>query len=344
MEMCIMIRFIQYEYTYVPKINQWSCYKLRFHMRPVPYVVCTRGGLGGSLGVVSMRGDVASADLPTAFASIASARFSGQSLSSAAYEEIMLACVEQQRGLATYRLLEEAAADGMRLGDLSSRAQDLLRPLLPPEAEQWVQESDGDSCIDGATADAATAGAATVDAAIPSRSSDGDSLWMDALPSLWVEPNPERLFECNSSTLADGWEAVSHAVAPVLFKGVAAHWPALTQWNLPLLRRSMRRAMVRVSPGPAVTFCRESHPEVRSGRIKPPSRTAVMDVGEFVDRLHNGRRHRPPLLYGDGERCYLQALAPYQMMEQTDFSFLSTASASPCPPPPYPHLPPPNPI
>ena len=71
----------------------------------------------------------------------------------------------------------------------------------------------------------------------------------------------------------------------MLFRGACDAWPAVSgtsasggQWDLGLLRRSMRRAMVRVAPSPAVTFCRESHPDVRAGIVTPPSRTCVMKV------------------------------------------------------------------
>ena len=92
----------------------------------------------------------------------------------------------------------------------------------------------------------------------------------------------------------------------------------------------MRRGMVRVSPSPQVTFCRESHPDVIQRKLTPPSRTLLMSIDEFVDRLHVGRAGRVPLLYGaKGERCYLQALAPHELMRDVDFSFLCASQQPP---------------
>ena len=79
----------------------------------------------------------------------------------------------------------------------------------------------------------------------------------------------------------------------------------------------------------AGNLCRESHPDVRSGALQPPSRTVLMSTQEFVDRLSSNRAGRTPLLYGDDERCYLQALAPHAMMADVDFAFLDYASQPP---------------
>ena len=80
---------------------------------------------------------------------------------------------------------------------------------------------------------------------------------------------------------------------------------------------------------PAVTFCRESHPDVREGLVAPPSRTCVMKVAEFSRRLRRRRGGLRPLLYGEGERVYLQALAPHAMMQLTDFGFLAAPPERP---------------
>lgn len=50
-----------------------------------------------------------------------------------------------------------------------------------------------------------------------------------------------------------------------------------------------------------------------------------MNVSEFADRLRVGRRGRQAVLHED-ERCYMQALAPYEMMRQIDFSFFTSDS------------------
>jgi len=229
----------------------------------------------------------------------------------------MMACVESGRGLAAYRLYEEAAADGLRWRQLSREARSVLQPRLPPEAE--------------------AVGHRRSRLAVPRRllragRRQPGELCRDALPELWVSPSASvATFDCRpgsgrDAALAAAWEAVASREAPVLMRGVGEAWPALEAWDLRLLRRTMRRAMVRVSPSAAVTFCRESHPDVRAGLLEPPSRTVVMGVPELVERLHADRGGRAPLLYGEDERVYLQALAPYAMMRLVDFSFLPTAT------------------
>ena len=234
-------------------------------------------------------------------------------MSSSAYERLMLECVSAGYTVACYRLMEEAAADGLRLSKFSALARHELANSVPPEAEDLLE------------------GTRSVGR---SRSRSG-VLITDELPELWVTPSvPVQTFDCRpgearEEALAAAWAAVSKRDAPVLFRGVGAQWPALRSWSLPRLVRSMQRAMVRVAPSNCVTFCRESHPDVRSGAVVPPSRTTIMNVAEFADRLHVGRAGRSPLMYGAGERCYLQALAPYSMMRELDFSFLPEQQPQP---------------
>ena len=247
--------------------------------------------------------------LPDAFEAIARARTASRDIAPAAYEKVMQECIATGRPVAVYRLMEEAAADGVRLSQFSSRA--MFDGLLPPEAED-LRSSSGPSEVQ-LSADATP------------------KLFSDALPQLWAKPcGSVQAFDCtdhanNDEALSTAWATASMANAPVLFRGVGATWPAARAFSLPELARSLQRGMVRVSPSSRVTFCRESHPEVRSGAFEPPSRTVIMDVREFIDRLHVRRGGRPPMLYGEEERCYLQALAPYSMMRQLDFSFLPSA-------------------
>ena len=250
-------------------------------------------------------------ELESAFSAVAASRSAGRQIAPTAFERLMVGLVESGRGVAVYRLMEEAAADGVRYADFSPSTRALLQGLLPPEAEEWQG---------GASA------------ASPAHSA-APTLISDELPPLWVSPSGSvRSFDCRRGAgreraLAAAWAVVREASAPVLLRGVGADWPACDEWSLALLRTSMERAMVRVSPSSAVTFCRESHPDVRAGVVAAPSRTAIMAVDEFVARLHHGRGGRAPLLYGSGERCYLQALAPYAMMRQVDFSFLPSDAA-----------------
>ena len=113
-----------------------------------------------------------------------------------------------------------------------------------------------------------------------------------SLPPLWVRSTGKvkTTFECggenSDATLAAAWEAVGRRDAPVLFRGVGAHWPALHSWTLPALRDSLSRGMVRVSPSNLVTFCRESHPDVQSGKLIPPSRNYGHELA-----WHDGNGH-----------------------------------------------------
>ena len=213
----------------------------------------------------------------------------------------------------TDRVYEEAVSDGVRFGALSPEAQEVLRTRLPPEAE---------ACEGHAVPPS------------PNIATDG-RVWCDPLPELWVAEShvPQVAeFDCSPRTgdrdaqIAAAWEAISEREAPVLLRGVGEHWPALSEWTVDLLRESMERAMVRVSPSSSVTFCRESHPDVVAGKVEPPSRTFTMTTAEFADRLRLDRNGRRPLLYAEDERVYLHALAPHEMMRLVDFDFLAAAS------------------
>ena len=254
---------------------------------------------------------IAPLELPARIAELSLSRAAGVAHSAPTYESLMLACVQNGRPTYAYRLLEEGVADGLRLREFSAETRAVLDGLIPPEAEEQH---------------------ATATASARDRPPRGPLL-VDPPPSLWVRPaSSVRSFECarrGGASLAAAWAAVAMRSEPVLFRGVGASWPALQSWTLPTLCNSLRRGMVRVSPDARVTFCRESHPDVRSGAFAPPSRTLIMDVEEFVDRLHHGRAGRSPLLYGAGERCYLQALAPHGMMRDVDFSFLEHAARPP---------------
>ena len=248
-----------------------------------------------------------SLDLPTRIAQLSLSRAAGISHSPATYENLMLDCVEQGRTTYAYRLLEEGAADGLRLSEFSPKARAALDGLIPPEAEQRPTHS--------------------------SSSSARGHLLVDTPHPLWVRPSaPVRTFDCSSrdpSVLAKAWAAAAKRNEPILFRGVGSSWRALDTWTLDSLCANLRRGAVRISPDSRVTFCRESHPDVRSGALQPPSRTVLMSTHEFVDRLSSNRAGRTPLLYGDDERCYLQALAPHAMMADVDFAFLDYASQPP---------------
>ena len=254
-------------------------------------------------------------DLGTVLAEVSAQRSSGVRVPASTYSEVMLGCIDAGIPFAAYRVYEEAIADGLRFDELSLPAQEALRTRLPPEAE---------ACKGHAVPP------------LPPSPASG-RVWCDPLPDLWVagESAPSQVaeFDCSqragerrNANIAAAWEAISEREAPVLLRGVGEHWPALSEWTLDLLLESMERAMVRVSPSASVTFCRESHPDVVAGKVEPPSRTFSMTTTEFADRLRLDRNGRRPLVYGEDERVYLQALAPHEMMRRVDFDFLAAAS------------------
>ena len=96
-----------------------------------------------------------------------------------------------------------------------------------------------------------------------------------------VRPVPVRTFACTSEQeLQRAWAAVAERDAPVLFRGVGAHWPALRTWTLPSLRKGFARAMVRVSPSSQVTFCKESRRALARGAVGQRG-TAGIAVSRF---------------------------------------------------------------
>ncbi len=241
-------------------------------------------------------------DVPASFARLAAARAAGLPGSKREYSRLLASLAESGSGSVLYRCYEEALQDGVRFADLSSAARRALDGRVPPDAE--------------AVARTAAGGEPSESAAPP--------LLSDPPPQLWVTPS-SRVVEVDASSagaLARAWELIGRAEGPVLLRGVGRHWPALEEWDLATLADALPRAMVRVSPSPGVTFCRESHPAVRRGALTPPSRTVAMAASEFCRRLRAGRGGLPPALYAEGERCYLQALAPHAMMDGVDFAFL----------------------
>ena len=231
-------------------------------------------------------------ELGSSLASLSASRSAGLRPSASDYSSLLLDCAGSGLIAAAYRVYEQAIADGVRFSDLSEATQQALELRVPPEAEAFDSHTH------------------------PSTQAPADrQLWADPLPPLWVGAgNAVHAFDCSlgpqrDRELALSWDAVASRTGPVIFRGVGGHWPALSGWTLDRLSASMERGMVRVAPTAAVTFCRESHPDVRSGAVTPPSRTVSMATSEFVDRLCVGRQGRKPLFYEAGERVYMQASA-----------------------------------
>ena len=254
------------------------------------------------------------ADLPSALGQLAATRAAGGSVPVRDYSAVLEACAEVSP-MALYRVFEEAISDGVRVDDLSPGVREILRGRTPPEVESIAQRR-GDL--------------------LRSLRKQPDELWSDALPAVQLTPaGAVDEFDClvgrgpeaREAALEAAWASVE-AGRPTLFRGVGAHWPAVQEWTVETLRAQLRRGVVRIAPSSAVTFCRESHPDVQSGAIAPPSRSFVMSTEEFDDRLRAGRRGRAPLLYDEDERVYLQALAPHAMMRQVDLSFIPSAQTA----------------
>lgn len=162
--------------------------------------------------------------LAASLSELASSRAAGVVVEAAQYSRVMEECVSSAAPLAAYRVYEQAISDGVTFGDLSRSTQALLRSRLPPEAEEC--EGHENECFP-------QPGAA-------------DLFWCDPLPSLWVDNGagaPQvKEFDCSllagderEIAIAAAWEVVAERSAPVLFRGVGAHWPAVRQWSLSLL-------------------------------------------------------------------------------------------------------------
>ncbi|EOD17245.1 hypothetical protein EMIHUDRAFT_118624 [Emiliania huxleyi CCMP1516] len=238
-------------------------------------------------------------DVGALLTEIAITRASGERVSRDTQLEALRACIsEGVSGPVLYRVWEEALIDGLLPADLDSETRAALDGRVPPEA--------------------ASSGA---DLLPVQEEEEPAPLLSAALEPLWVRPSGSvREYDCTRPEgLSAAWEAVAAGDAPVLFRGVGRRWAALRSWTLPSLARSLARGMVRVSPGPAVMFCRESHPLVRSGEFEPPSRILSMRGAEFVHRLRRG------LWVQYLQLPRLQALAPPSLMADVDFGFLPEA-------------------
>ncbi|KAG8468988.1 hypothetical protein KFE25_007506 [Diacronema lutheri] len=182
--------------------------------------------------------------------------------------------------------------DGVRVRDLPFHVRGMLEGKLPPE----ISAVAGDDAFIGDAADGAP------------------RLQEYAPPGVWVRP-AGGVVEVGPEAVEEGWRLAETLRAPVLFRAVGSDWPAVREWRqMRTLAEQIRYAMVRVAPGPAVAFCRESHPDVRAGLVEPPSRVVAMPFGHFCRRLREGRGGLQPLLGDDRETVYMQALAPDGLM------------------------------
>lgn len=202
--------------------------------------------------------------------------------------------------------------DGVRVRDLPFHVRTMLEGKLPPEISAFLGD---EAFISGQAGD--TPGASLQD--YPS-------------PGVWVQP-AGAVPEVGPDEVARGWQLAERSGGPVLFRAIGAKWPAVTEWRRPQsLAEQLPYAMVRIAHGPAVAFCRESHPDVRAGLVEPPSRVVAMPFAQFCRRLRKGRGGLEPLLPppadasphsgGQGEAVYMQALAPDGLMADANIEEL----------------------
>ena len=138
---------------------------------------------------------------------------------------------------------------------------------------------------------------------------------LEPIPELWVDVTTSV-----EEARADHGEALDAARlnrTPVLLKGAfsAPQWTAQT-----LAENFPAGAVCRVAPSVAVSFCRESHPDVVDGVTKALSRALVVPAAELETRLAG--EAAAPFVYPDGEHLYVQALAPPSLLRDVDLSFL----------------------
>jgi len=105
---------------------------------------------------------------------------------------------------------------------------------------------------------------------------------------------------------------------PLLMKGIATSWRS-RRWSLETLAEWFPRAVCRVAPTSAVSFCKESHPLVANGVVAAPSVAVSLTGSEAARRL----------LRAD-ETVYVQALAPADLVAtDIDLGYLGSASQLP---------------
>ena len=143
---------------------------------------------------------------------------------------------------------------------------------------------------------------------------------LEPIPELWVDVTTSV-----EEARADHGEALDAARlnrTPVLLKGAfsAPKWTARA-----LSENFPAGAVCRVAPSAAVSFCRESHPDVVDGVTKALSRALVVPADELEARLAG--EAASPFIYKDGEHLYVQALAPPSLLRDVDLSFLGNFGA-----------------
>ena len=143
---------------------------------------------------------------------------------------------------------------------------------------------------------------------------------LEPLPELWVSVT--KRVEVVHANHGEALDAARLNKTPVLLKGAFS----APQWTARSLSENFPAgAVCRVAPSAAVSFCRESHPDVVDGVTKALSRALVVPADELETRL-NGEA-ASPFVYPNGEHLYVQALAPPSLLRDVDLSFLGNFGA-----------------
>ena len=143
---------------------------------------------------------------------------------------------------------------------------------------------------------------------------------IEPLPELWVSVT--KRVEDSHANHGEALDAARLNNTPVLLKGAFS----APQWTARSLARSFPAgAVCRVAPSAAVSFCRESHPDVVDGVTKALSRALVVSPDEIEARLAG--EAASPFVYPNGEHLYVQALAPPSLLSDVDLSFLGNFGA-----------------
>lgn len=144
---------------------------------------------------------------------------------------------------------------------------------------------------------------------------------MEPLPELWVDTST-KVKEARGDHAAALNTARRHR-APVLLKNVGMKWP---EWTASDLARGFPAgAVCRVAPSAAVSFCRESHPDIKSGAVKALSQALIVSSLEVERRLSGDAA--APFVYEGGEHLYVQASASPALLRDVDLGFLGNFKA-----------------
>lgn len=235
-------------------------------------------------------------DLAGALGALEEARVAAQAEKSdlaSAWSSIMVA-LAKLRSPALLFFCELMYHDGVRLYDLDDKAMTFVEALLPPE----IIGVDDNERLLSVLANHPRFRHRRLPKVAKNEVYDAEVLWTTCSGRV-------KEVHCAGS-IAQARTALAearHERRPVVLRDVGAHWRGL-DWTTETLADAFETgAVCRLSPTHAVAFCRESHPEVASGRLTPPSITLTLPGTSAARRLLRTE-----------ETLYIQALAPRSLM------------------------------